>query len=849
MRIVSVDTETEKILPGLLTPPLACLTWTERVGAELPRNILAPEDGLEFFWQTIRDQDVCQCGSNLIYDLGVLVEACPEKHRAELLALIFRALRDGRISQTDTRESLLLLADGLLSWHPQENRKPGVGLGDVCKRRLGLDISADKKNPDAWRLRYGELVGVPLEFWPEDAVRYAVDDPRIDLLCWEHQLEEAQREGYTDPNLPWLVVDEGRKVATAWALQLCSIHGLRTDAERVAATSARIEQAGQAVEALLLATGLGEPKKKDGRAYVGQKRKVVQERVALVYAGIHTDPELLAELSAGDPEAEDEDVADLTPEQARQLEAIVESPDAVKLPALVLPEHLEPYSLSRLTWGAPKNPAQEQELQEHEGMLILGRGEDGGWSWGAPENHIHEEVLEKCRGQIVQKVDPVGGGVAYRDRKTGQLVTPTTTPSKSFPEGQVSWSREVLELSGDPLLQLVAALGRVTKLRTTYVPILSHGTRVPIQPRYWSPKESGRTSCSGPNVQNLPAFGGIRECLIARELKDFSRRYARHPGRCAILAADVDQAECVAWAQDCIERFGFSRLGEVLREGKDPHLWTAIHFPQLAGMTYEEAKRLKDAGDPFVKKMRQYAKSPGVFGWMGGMGAKTLAKAARGYGVETSVAQAQEVIDVLNEAFPEGRYAARWASDMCSGESTFTFVQRVSLRRRGGCGYTDGRNTVFQGGIADFAGDVLFHVAEECYLGRVTDGRDSWMDAGVELKHGLDQEMDLIRFGIMSPLYGARPWAFEHDGFLYEVPYDAWGPERSTLAAERLEQVIRERGAFWFPDVPTRSTAGIARRWIKDRARGVEIKQVRNSDEYIVPMDDVEEEKQKQITG
>jgi len=448
-----------------------------------------------------------------------------------------------------------------------------------------------------------------------------------------------------------------------------------------------------------------------------------------------------------------------------------------------------------------------------------------------------------------EKVDPVGGGVAYRDRKTGQLVTPTTSPSKSFPEGQVSWSREVLELSGDPLLQIVAALGRVTKLRTTYVPILSHGTRVPIQPRYWSPKESGRTSCSSPNVQNLPAFGGIRECFVARELKDFSRRYARHPGRCAILAADVDQAECVAWAQDCIERFGFSRLGEVLREGKDPHLWTAIHFPQLAGMTYEEAKRLKDEGDPFVKKMRQYAKSPGVFGWMGGMGAKTLAKAARGYGVETSVAQAQEVIDVLNEAFPEGRYAARWASDMCSGDSSFTFVQRVSLRRRGGCGYTDGRNTVFQGGIADFAGDVLFHVAEECYIGRPPveyyqndpDDFVAWWSREGRLQpagQDLGDEHGLILRGLLSPLYGARPWVFEHDGFLYETPYDAWGPERATLAAERLETIIRERGAFWFPDVPTRSTAGMARRWIKDRAKGVEIKQVRSPEGYIVPMDD-----------
>ena len=154
-------------------------------------------------------------------------------------------------------------------------------------------------------------------------------------------------------------------------------------------------------------------------------------------------------------------------------------------------------------------------------------------------------------------------GAAYFD--DGSPDYGTFKCSKTFPEGQVSWSREVLELSGDPLLQIVAALGRVTKLRPTYVPILSRGTVYPIQPRYWSPKESGRTSCSGPNVQNLPAFGGIRECFVARWLRDFSPAYARFEGRCAILAADVDQAECVAWAQDCLERFGFSVMADTLR--------------------------------------------------------------------------------------------------------------------------------------------------------------------------------------------------------------------------------------------------------------------------------------------
>ena len=245
---------------------------------------------------------------------------------------------------------------------------------------------------------------------------------------------------------------------------------------------------------------------------------------------------------------------------------------------------------------------------------------------------------------------------------------------------------------------------------------------------------------------------------------------------------------------------------------------------------------------------------------MGGMGASTLAKAARGYEVETTLEQAQVVIDALNATYPEGRYCARWASEMVEyGGGSFTFTQRVSGRRRGGCGYTDGRNTVFQGWIADFAGDVLFHAAEECYVGLIgdvyvqsdrVDHHMTMMPGGMSVGYtaeikkqevppageDLDLELGMIKDGVLSPLYGARPWAFEHDGFLYEIPYDAWGPERSTLAAERLEAIIRERWAFWFPDVPVCSTAGVARRWIKDRAKGIEIKQVRGDSGWIVPM-------------
>jgi DNA polymerase-1 len=46
-------------------------------------------------------------------------------------------------------------------------------------RYFGIDISEDKKNPRAWRLRYGELEGAPISEWPADAVAYPKRDARF----------------------------------------------------------------------------------------------------------------------------------------------------------------------------------------------------------------------------------------------------------------------------------------------------------------------------------------------------------------------------------------------------------------------------------------------------------------------------------------------------------------------------------------------------------------------------------------------------------------------------------------------------------------------------------------------
>ena len=110
--------------------------------------------------------------------------------------------------------------------------------------------------------------------------------------------------------------------------------------------------------------------------------------------------------------------------------------------------------------------------------------------------------------------------------------------------------------------------------------------------------------------------------------------------------------------------------------------------------------------------------------------------------------------------------------------------QIFSGRLRGGVGYTDACNTMFQGLGADVMKHWGWLVTRECYA----DPR--------------------------SPLYSSRIVVFEHDALIVESPEN-----RAPEAAIRLEQLMAESGKAWLPDVPLKGEAAIAKRWEKDPKR------------------------------
>ncbi|WP_396160183.1 DNA polymerase [Flavobacterium sp.] len=169
----------------------------------------------------------------------------------------------------------------------------------------------------------------------------------------------------------------------------------------------------------------------------------------------------------------------------------------------------------------------------------------------------------------------------------------------------------------------------LTKLRT-FFDALSEPV---IHPRYRVLVRTGRTSCSGPNIQQLPRSSHIREAVVPR------------PGY-LFLIIDYSAIELRTLAAVCYARYGFSKLGDVLKAGIDPHSYTAAMF---AGIGLEQFQHL-----PNKKQLRQQAKAIN-FGLPGGLGAASLVSYAKhSYGVDMTLDQATQFRTMLTElVYPE----------------------------------------------------------------------------------------------------------------------------------------------------------------------------------------------------
>ena len=232
---------------------------------------------------------------------------------------------------------------------------------------------------------------------------------------------------------------------------------------------------------------------------------------------------------------------------------------------------------------------------------------------------------KKLAGLLVQLVHDADEPIQIpRTAKTGVVTT-----SVKF------WS-QYRELH--PFIAAWTELANLGKLSQFFAKLASDR----IHPKYATVVRTGRTSCSDPNIQQLPRAAGFREMIVAS------------PGH-YLLAIDYAAIELRTLAAICEHRYGSSVLAQVVRDGTDPHAYTAALFE---GMNLDEFMRLKvDAPERF-KRLRQQAKALN-FGIPGGLGAASLVTyASNTYGVTLTVEDAQEFRRKLtDEIYPEiGKY-------------------------------------------------------------------------------------------------------------------------------------------------------------------------------------------------
>lgn len=253
MRVFAVDTETHLIRPGKTAPELVCVTVATiapdraaefvRTGQGADRWIFDRDRGIEVVRDLLRQRDVLIVGQNFAFDASVFGANDPA-----LLAPFFDAYADDRIADTMIREKMINLSRGRLKQGALivngATLKP-YSLARIMWDRFHVDRSA-VKGADAWRTRYHELDGVPLDSWPNDAVSYPLDDASDTLRAYWAQFFEQNDT----------LCDEYRQTRKAFGLRLAEAHGLRTELEAVEDAAAHFKKVTFEADEGLIAAGL-----------------------------------------------------------------------------------------------------------------------------------------------------------------------------------------------------------------------------------------------------------------------------------------------------------------------------------------------------------------------------------------------------------------------------------------------------------------------------------------------------------------------------------------------------------------------------------------------------------------
>lgn len=346
-----------------------------------------------------------------------------------------------------------------------------------------------------------------------------------------------------------------------------------------------------------------------------------------------------------------------------------------------------------------------------------------------------------------------------------------------------------------------------------------------IHPRYSSLVRTGRTSCTGPNIQQLPRAGGFREMIVPSQGFHF-------------LTIDYSAIELRTLAAICEGRFGRSHLADVIRDGTDPHSFTASMFEGISIEAF--------ADHPNRKELRQRAKALN-FGIPGGLGAKSLvAYAAATYGVDLSIEQASDFREkLISEVYPE---LADYLKDdlietLAHNLKTSGFRVRacfdtdgtLGAAKRIVAGKARGNGDEYGEAFVDRVWESLKSLNQNPKLKSLIDNREAgdqlsrdlffgpvWTPTGrIRGSVGFSQARNTPFQGLAADgaklalwglyLRGYRCVAFVHDEVVIELPIES----DHTTQAEEIDQILCESMAGLTGTIPIACEYSLSDRWYK----------------------------------
>lgn len=202
-----------------------------------------------------------------------------------------------------------------------------------------------------------------------------------------------------------------------------------------------------------------------------------------------------------------------------------------------------------------------------------------------------------------------------------------------------------------------------------------------VYPRYNSLKVTSRTSCTRPNIQNMPRIGGIRECFIPS------------PGN-IFIDCDYTAIELAAIASINLKLFKYSIMADLLNKGQDLH-------------TYAASKIYKINENEVTKQQRQTAKILN-FGLVANMAPITFVHHAANFGVAITLEESIWLKEEWGKVFPE--MIKYWKRGY--GKDTVIFDTGFI---RAGCSYTEYLNCPMQGKVIEGAKLALYMLIKSGY--------------------------------------------------------------------------------------------------------------------------------------